>query len=220
MIRILIADDHTIMREGVRLLLETQADLKVVGEACDGVEALELARKLKPDIVLLDVAMPRMNGIDTTRMLREAVPGSRVVILSMFEKELYAHQALNAGAYGYVLKAASGEELLAAIRSAAAGNYYLCRRVHASVIQAYLAGERPAAATSEYDELSEREKEVFALLVQGNSTIQIGKVLCVSAKTVEKHRTAISRKLGISNPIELVKYAVRIGIVDPESWKL
>ncbi|MDO3378352.1 response regulator transcription factor [Geoalkalibacter halelectricus] len=220
MIRVLIADDHAIMREGLRLLLETQSDLKVVGEAGDGVEALELGRRLKPDIALLDVAMPRMNGIDTTRLLREASPETRVVILSMFEKELYAHQALSAGAYGYVLKAGKSEDLLTAIRTAAGGNYYLCRRIQAAVIETYLAHERPTAPTSEYDELSEREKEVFGLLVQGNSTAQISKILCISSKTVEKHRTAISRKLGLNSAIEMVKFAIRIGVVDPESWKI
>lgn len=220
MIRLLLADDHTIMRDGLKLLLDTQADIQVVGEASDGVEALELARKLKPDVALLDVAMPRMNGIDVTRMLRDAVPETKVVVLSMFDKELYAHQALSAGAHGYVIKAGASEDLLAAIRSAAAGNYFLCRRIQASVIKAYLANERHAAPASDYDALSDREKEVFGLLVQGNSSVQIGKILCVSAKTIEKHRAAITRKLGINNPIEMVKYAVRIGVVDPESWKI
>lgn len=219
MIRVLLADDHVIMREGLRLLLETQADIKVVGEASDGVETLELARRLKPDVVLMDVAMPRMNGIDATRMLRDAVPQSRVVILSMFDKELYAHRALSAGAYGYVLKAGASEDLLTAIRAAAQGRYFLCRRIQAEVIESYLAQERPAAPASEYDALSEREKQVFLLLVQGNSLEQIGKILCISAKTVEKHRAAVIRKLGIGNPVEMVKYAIRIGVIDPESWK-
>ncbi|WP_305042805.1 response regulator transcription factor [Geoalkalibacter sp.] len=219
MIRILLGDDHAIMREGLRLLLETQADLRVVGEAGDGVEVLELARRLKPDVVLLDIAMPRMNGIDTTRLLREAVPQTRVVILSMFDKELYAHRALRAGAHGYVLKAGASEDLLTAIRAAAQGQYFLCRRIQADVIESYLAQDQPAAPNSEYDALSEREKQVFLLMVQGNSTEQIGRILCISAKTVEKHRGAVIRKLGFSNPVELVKYAIRIGVVDPESWK-
>ncbi|WP_305047122.1 response regulator [Geoalkalibacter sp.] len=219
MIRVLLGDDHVIMREGLRLLLETQADLKVVGEAGDGVEVLEAARRLKPDVVLLDVAMPRLNGIDTTRMLREALPQTRVVILSMFDKELYAHRALSAGAHGYVLKAGASEDLLAAIRAAAKGHYYLCRLIQAEVIESYLTQDRPAAPATEYDSLSEREKQVFLLLVQGNSLEQIGKILCISAKTVEKHRAAVTRKIGTGNPVEMVKYAVRIGVIDPESWK-
>lgn len=222
MIRVLIVDDHTLVREGLKLLLKPQADLEVVGMARDGIEALEQARKLQPDLVLLDIAMPRMNGVEAVGLICEASPQSRVIILSMYEKEVYARQALSAGARGYVFKGALSEELLTAVRTVVGGDYYFSRRIHAAMIENYLSNDAADALPGGYDELSEREKQVFRLLVEGNSNQGIGQILCVSAKTVEKHRASIVRKLGISNPLEMVKYAIRIririGIVDPDAW--
>lgn len=218
-IRILIADDHALIREGLQMLLRTQADLDVVGAAGDGVEALEKVRHLHPDVLLLDIAMPRMNGLEVARMVREVAPSTRVIILSMYEKEAYARQALQAGARGYILKGGSSADVLEAVRAVKAGDFYFSSRIHAQVIRAYLEtpGENPLLG--EYELLSDRERQVFRLLVEGNSIAQIADILCVSYKTVEKHRGNISRKLGISNPVDMVKYAIRLGIVDAEFWR-
>jgi DNA-binding NarL/FixJ family response regulator len=218
-IRVLIADDHAVVREGLRLLLETQSDIIVVGEAGDGIEALEQTRKLKPDVVLLDIAMPRMNGLEAVSLIHEAVPDSRIVVLSMYEKEAYAHQVLQAGAYGYILKGEPSSDLLAAVRSASTGRYYLSKKLHLEVIQAYHKGRIKVTANDGFDSLSDREKQVFFLIIEGNSSLQVGKVLFLSTKTIEKHRASICKKLGIKSPVEMLKYAIRGGLIDPDFWK-
>ncbi len=220
-IRVLIADDHALVREGLRQLLSTQVDMEVVGEAANGVDALEKSRKLRPDVLLLDIAMPRMSGLEAIRVIREASPQTKIIMLSMFEKEAYAHQALDAGAQGYVLKGAPSSEVFTAVRTTYGGGYFFSPQIHAAVIESYLgshhSGEDKSKFTS-YDTLSDREKQVFLLVVEGNSTSEISKILCVSPKTVEKHRANIGKKLGLSNPVDMVKYAIRIGVLDPEFW--
>jgi len=218
-IRVLIADDHAVVREGLRQLLETQSDITVVGEASDGVEALEQARKLKPDVVLLDIAMPKMSGLEAVRLINDAVPESRIVVLSMYEKEAYAHQVLQAGAYGYVLKGDPSSEMLEAIRSARSGRYYFSKKVHVEVIQSYLKGRNREQGNQGFESLTDRERQVFFLLIEGNTSPQIGKVLCLSTKTVEKHRANICRKLSLTSPVEMMRYAIRWGIVDPDFWR-
>jgi two-component system response regulator NreC len=217
-IRILIADDHAVLREGLRQLLSLQKDFEVVGEAKDGIEALEQARKLKPDILLLDIAMPRMGGLDVLKLVREAAPETRVIVLSMFEKDAFAQEALRNGAMGYVLKGAPSFEILEAIRDAHAGRYFLSHSIQSTVINGYLSGPQKPA-TSAYDQLTEREKQVFSLLVQGSSNAKIAEILCVSGKTVEKHRANIVQKLDTASLVEMVRFAIRHGIIDLESWQ-
>lgn len=219
LIRVVIADDHAIVREGLRQLLKLQSDIQVVGEASDGVEALELARALRPDVLLLDIAMPRMGGLEAVKLVRDAVPETKIIVLSMYQKEVYTHRALQAGAQGYVLKGGPSSDLLEAIRATYAGRFFLSHPMQAEVISSYLKGHEKNISTSDYDLLSEREKQVFLLLIEGNSTNQISKLLCVSVKTVEKHRANIAQKIGLSNPVEMMKYAIRIGIIDPDFWK-
>lgn len=218
-IKVLIADDHPVVREGLRLFLETQSNIRVAGEARDGEEALDLARKLRPDVVLLDIAMPRMNGLDAVKLIHEAVPETGIVILSMYANEAYIHRVLEAGALGYALKGAPSEEVLAAIWAVHEGKYYLSPQLQADVIGAYIQRRQKEVPAGGYELLSERERQVFRLLVEGNSTSQIARILCLGPKTAEKHRSNIVKKLGVSNPIDMVKYAVRIGILDPNFWK-
>jgi two-component system response regulator NreC len=219
-IRVLIADDHAMIREGLRQLLEMQADIKVVGEAKDGSEALDECRKLRPDVALLDIAMPRLTGVEAVSLIKQVSPETEVVILSMYEKEAYVRQAMKAGARGYVLKAAPSTYLLAAIRRASIGEFYLSPKVRSRVLESYIDGQQEEThSEGGYDLLSDRERQVFLLLVEGNSTIQISDILCISPKTTEKHRANIIKKLDISQPVKMVQYAIRIGVIDPETWR-
>jgi len=218
-ISVLIADDHAIVREGLRKLLNTQEDIEIVGEAFDGIDALEKVKQLEPDVVVLDISMPRMNGMEAVRLIREEAPRTQVVMLSMFDKQSYAKQMLDAGARAYVLKGAPCSELTAAIRAAHSGRYYLSHEMQCDMIDSFL--DKPKKNNSEdaYKSLSRREQQVFQLIVEGHTTSNIADILCVSSKTVEKHRGNVVRKLGTSNLVDMVKYAVKIGVVDPELWK-
>jgi len=218
-IRVLIADDHAIVRDGLRQLLNGQPDMEAAGEAEDGQEALEKAKSLRPDVILLDVAMPHLSGLEVISLLRESAPDSQIVVLSMHAKETYVQQALAAGALGYVLKASPSQDILDAIRAARHGEYFLSSRLRAEVIGKYLKTRKSAPALRGYDLLSEREQQVFRLVAEGRSTDQIADILCVSPKTVEKHRTSLMGKLGVHDRLELLKYAIKIGIVDPELWE-
>lgn len=217
--RILIADDHAIVREGLRQLLNSQRDMEVAGEAKDGREALEKAKSLRPDVTILDIAMPGLSGLEAVRLIKEAVPHTQIVVLSMHEKEAYVHQVFASGALAYVLKASPSTDVLEAIRAAHRGEYFLSSKIKAEVIGRYLESRKEKPAVRGYDLLSEREQQVFRLMVEGNSTNQIADVLCVSPKTVEKHRGNVMNKLGIHDLVALVKYAIKIGIIDPELWE-
>lgn len=218
-IRILIADDHAIVRDGLRQVLNAHPDMEVVGEAEDGCRALEAAKSLRPDVVVLDIGMPGLSGLDVIGLIREAQPTVQVVILSMHAKESYVHQALASGATGYVLKASPSSDILEAIRAAHRGEYFLSSRIRADVIGSYVRSREKAPAPKGYELLSEREQQVFRLVVEGNSTARIADILCVSAKTVEKHRTSVMNKLGIHDRLELLKYAIKIGVADPDLWE-
>lgn len=217
-INILIADDHAIVRSGVRQLLTSQTDMDIVGEAEDGTAALKLVKKLKPDVVLLDIAMPGLNGLETIGLMREAAPETRIVILSMHAKESYVHQALSAGALGYVLKASPSSDIINAVRAAHRDEYFLSSTIRAGVIDAYLQSKKHTPTVRGYDLLSEREQQVFRMVVEGKTTKDIADILCVSGKTIEKHRSNITGKLGVHGRLELLKYAIKIGVVDPDLW--
>lgn len=217
--KILVADDHAVVREGLRQLLNSQPDMEVVGEAEDGREALEKAKSLRPDITILDIAMPRVSGLEAVRLIREAVPDTGIVVLSMHKKEAYVHQVLASGALGYVLKASPSSDVLQAIRAVHRGEYFLSPQIRAEVISTYLESRREKPSVRGYDLLSDREQQVFRLIVEGNSTSDIADVLCISPKTVEKHRANVMKKLGIRDLVALVKYAVNIGVIDPELWE-
>ena len=209
-IKILIADDHEILREGIRKMIEKEPDMEVVGEAEDGRSAVKLARKLVPDVVLMDITMPDLNGMDATRKIVSETPGVKVLALSMHQDRKYVTGMLEAGATGYLIKGCKFEELATAIRSVARKNVYLSPRIADMVLQGYL-GKSPKKFAEPV--LSSREREVLQLLAEGNSVKETAFKLGVSAKTVETHRRHIMEKLQISNSSEIVKYALREGLI-------
>ncbi len=217
-IRVLVTDDHSIVREGLKQFLNSQPDMEVVGEAGDGREAVEKVRLLHPDVVLLDITMPSMSGLEVARLISDVSPQSKIVVFSMHAKESFVKEVLTAGALGYVLKASPSSDVVQAIQAAVRGEYFLSSQLKAEVISKYIKGQGGAPAVSGYDLLTEREQQVFRLVAQGQSTAQIGDFLCISKKTVEKHRSSLMNKLHIHDRFELLKYAIKIGVVDPDLW--
>lgn len=217
-IKVLIADDHAIVRDGLRKLLEEQPDMDVIGEATDGLQVVKKVKSLRPDVALIDIAMPRLSGLEATGLIKESLPNIQIVMLSMHEKDAYVDRALAAGALGYVLKASPTSDVLEAIRSVYNGRYFLSSKVNAQIIDTYLRNRKEKSDVSNYNLLSEREQQVFRLLVEGRETSEVGDILCISLKTVKKHRANIMKKLDIHNMVDMMKYAVKIGIVGPELW--
>lgn len=218
-IKVLIADDHAIVRNGLRKLLEEQSDMEVVGEATDGLQTVKKVKSLRPNVALIDIAMPRLSGLEATGLIKESVPDVQVVMLSMHEKDAYVDRALAAGALGYVLKASPTSDVLEAIRTVHEGKYFLSSKINDQIIFTYLRNQKVKPDISGYNLLSEREQQVFRLLVEGRETSETADILCISLKTVKKHRANIMKKLNIHNMVELVKYAVKIGLVGPELWE-
>ena len=210
-IRILLADDHKIIREGLRALLGKNADMEVIEEAQDGLTTVHLAKRLLPDIVIMDIGMPDMNGIDATRQIISETKGIRVIALSMHSDRRFVLQMLKAGASGYLLKDSAFEELTQAIRTVMAGQPYLSPRITDVVIKEYI-HHLPANETTVFTALSAREREVLQLLTEGKATKQIASCLNVSVKTIETHRQQIMEKLNIHSIAELTKYAIREGL--------
>ncbi len=211
-IRVLLVDDHAVVRTGLRMLLGQESDIEIVGEAGSGREALNSIEQLHPDLVLMDIGLPDMTGIEVTRQVRQKWPNVAVVALTIHEDEEYFFQMLQAGANGYVPKRAAPEELLTALRTAADGGVYLYPSLAKLLVRDYLSGEREAAVDT-LDGLTDREQEVLAHLAEGASNQDIADTLNISSKTVARHRENIMRKLNLHSRSDLVKYAIRKGII-------
>ncbi len=212
--RIVIADDHSIVREGVRMILATQRDFDVVGEAGSGEEALDLIETLRPDVVVMDISMPGIGGIEATAQVKQRHPSINVLALTMHEDESYVFRLLRAGASGYVLKRAAATDLVAAVRAASRGEAFLYPSVARDVIADYLRRVEAGEEKERYDGLTSREREILTLIAQGLSNQEIAKNLYISIKTVQTHRAHILEKLGLHDRTELVRYAIRKGLIE------
>jgi DNA-binding NarL/FixJ family response regulator len=215
MVRILIADDHGIVRTGLRLLLDRFPDMEVVGEAADGREAVRLAHELKPDIIIMDIGMPLLNGLDAAVHIVRENERSGIIILSMHTDESYVLRALDAGAKGYLLKDHAEEDLEAAVRSVHGGKPYFSPSIAQALLEDYVGLMRQRRIQDSYDLLTEREREVLQLLAEGKSNKEVAGVLNLSPYTVETHRTNLMQKLNLHNTAEIVLYAVRKAIIVP-----
>ena len=214
-VTVLLADDHTIVRQGLRVLLEAEPDLKVVGEVSDGREAVAAARTLRPDIVVMDIAMPALNGIEATRQIASGASAPRVIILSMYADVEHLVHALQAGASGYVRKQDADTELVAALRTGTQSQPFLTPTVDRALVEEHLrrARQRSVRGGEEYDPLTPREREVMQLVAEGEPNKTIAKRLGIAVRTVEAHRASIMRKLSLEDQAGLVRYAVRRGMV-------
>lgn len=213
MTTLLLADDHQILRESLRLLLEAQPDFHIVAETGDGLEAAALVEKHRPDVLLVDMMMPGLTGLEVARRTKRLFPATKVIVLSMYDAENYVVEALAAGAEGYVLKQSSAQELVSAIRQVAAGGVYLSPALNERAVQAYIQRAHEAHSGDPLDLLSDREREVLQLAAEGLSNPQIAERLSLSPRTVEMHRAHLMRKLGLKTQTDLVKFAVRRGMV-------
>jgi len=213
-IRVLIAEDHTIVRQGLCALLRSEPDIEVVGEASDGLEVIEIAAKINPDVILMDIGMRNLNGLDATRKVKKILPHIRVLVLTMYDNEEWIFQILKAGATGYLIKDSAMTDLISAIRAVHRGDSYLSPSISRKVINEYIrraeGGERRSAA----DLLSSREREILQLIAEGHSIPKVASMLCISKKTVEAHKNHIMGKLNIHDKAGLIKYAIRTGLTN------
>jgi DNA-binding NarL/FixJ family response regulator len=210
--KILIADDHAIVRDGLQALLEAQSNYRVVATAGNGREAVRLSRELKPDLVIMDISMPELNGIEATEQIRQTHPEIRVLMLSMHSGPEHIFQALKAGARGYLLKESAGKELLQAVQAVTSGRRYLSRKIDDILIDDYIQNREPLPARKLLNGLSNREREILELVVGGKSSREIADILYLSPKTVETYRSRLMNKLGIRDLPSLVKLAIREGL--------
>jgi DNA-binding NarL/FixJ family response regulator len=210
-VRVLIADDHGVVRGGLRLLLDRQPDMEVVGEAADGAEAVEQALRHRPDVCILDVSMPKLTGLQATRAILAQAPDTDVLILSMHDDEHYLFEALRAGAGGYVLKHEAGDDLVDAVRAVVRGEPFLTSAAQRSLVRTWMADDQAGPR----EPLTPREQEVLKLIAEAHTNREIAGILHLSEKTVESHRGNLLRKLGMRDRVELVRYAIRRGLIEP-----
>jgi two-component system response regulator NreC len=213
-IKLILADDHAVVRSGLRMLLEVQSDIEIIAEVENGADAVKQTRLLQPDIVLMDIQMPGLNGIEATKQIKELAPKTAVLALTMHEDDQYFFEMLHAGASGYVPKRAAPDELLTAIRAVGRGEVYLYPSLASRLVQDYLKRADSGDQTLVYDNLTPREREVLTLIAEGLSNAEIAEKLVISVKTVDRHRENIMRKLNLHSRIDLVKYALKIGLID------
>lgn len=214
-IRVLIADDHTLFRESLRGLLNAAEGIEVVGEAGDGIEAVAKVGQLRPDVVLMDVAMPNMNGLEATRQIKRRNPSVKVLTLTMYETEQFIFEMLRAGASGYILKSAPGSELTSAIQAVSQGDAYLYPSVTRKVLDDYLERIKAETRESSRERLTRRELELLCLIAEGKTNKEIAKLLSISVSTVQTHRLNLMKKLKVHDRTQLVRYAIREGLMIP-----
>lgn len=212
-ISVFLADDHAVVRDGLQALLEMKEHITVVGTASDGRETVRRVKELKPDVVIMDVSMPELNGIDATRLILEECLNTQVIILSMHATKEHIQRALRVGAQGYLLKESAGAEVVKAVHSVQAGKRYLCQQVSEVLIDDYVRGRQAEEWSNPLEQLSTREREILQLVVEGNSSVKIADTLCLSPKTVETYRSRIMSKLNIKNLPGLVKFTIRHGLI-------
>lgn len=212
--QIVIAEDHTILREGLRFLLNSSPELEVVGEAADGREAVRIAEKLKPNLILTDLSMPRMNGMDAIREIKRVSPHTKILVLTVHKTEEYILATLQAGADGYLLKDTTHAELLSAIKHVLGGKSYISPGISDTVLEGYLEGRKAIKTATSWETLTRREREILKLVAEGYKNKEIASDLFISVKTVEKHRANLMEKLNLHNVQSLTKYAIEKGLVN------
>ena len=215
-IKVFLADDHAIVREGLRLILESEGDIKVVGEASNGRQAVREVRKDCPDVVVMDISMPELEGIEATRQIREACHSTKVIILSVYSTAEHIARALEAGVKGYLLKEVAGQEVVKALRAVHAGRRYFCESISEKMVDDYMAQRKGVAEKSPLERLSSREREILQLVVEGKSSAGIAETLYLSSKTVETYRSRLMQKLEIHDLPGLVKFSIQHGLTQLE----
>lgn len=215
-ITVFLADDHRMVREGFRLLLQTQPDISVIGEASTGRDAIRRVLSLKPDVVIMDIAMPELNGIEATQQICEARPSTKVVILSMYSTSQHVFRAIKAGARGYVLKESAGDDIINAVRTVFREQIFLCKEISETVVQDYVLSRDRSDEQGPLARLNNRERQILQLLVEGASNSRIADLLFLSPKTIETYRSHLMQKLGINDLPALVKFAIQHGLTSLE----
>jgi len=217
-ITILLADDHTVVRQGLARLLEAESGFKVIGQAENGREAVSMVAEYNPDIILMDISMPLLNGIEAARQIKKMAPEAKIIILSMHSHDRYISELFCTGISGYLLKSASSKDIINAIHEVVKGGTYISPSISKRLIEEYVCMKKNVSGQDRYAKLSNREREIFQLVSEGRTNSEISDILCISPSTVKTHRTHIMEKLDLKNVFQLVQYAIHIGVVDVDSY--